>query len=33
MYTIESEWTEGQLVATILETYEDVKMDPPRRLQ
>lgn len=31
-YTIESEWTEGQLVATILETYEDVKVDPPRRL-
>jgi hypothetical protein len=31
-YMIESEWTEGQAVATILETYEDVKMDPPRRL-
>lgn len=31
-YTIESEWTEGQVVAEILESYEDVNVESPRRL-
>jgi hypothetical protein len=31
-FTIESEWTEGQAVATIFENYNNVKPDPPRRL-
>jgi len=31
-FTIRSEWTEGQEVAKILETFEDVTLTPPRRL-
>jgi len=31
-YTIDSEWTEGQAVAVILETSEDVRLDTPERL-
>mmetsp|Transcript_14525 Transcript_14525/g.27333 ORF Transcript_14525/g.27333 Transcript_14525/m.27333 type:complete len:382 (-) Transcript_14525:219-1364(-) len=31
-YTIRSEWTTGQEVAEILETFEDVELTPPDRL-
>lgn len=31
-YTIQSEWTEGQVVVSILEDYEDVELEPPERL-
>lgn len=31
-YKIESEWPEGQIVAKILETFEDVKIESPGKL-
>lgn len=31
-YTIKAEWTEGQGVSKILDTYEDVTIDPPQKL-
>jgi hypothetical protein len=31
-YSIRSEWTEGQEVSKILDTYEDVTVTPPERL-